>query len=299
MFDQLWAAFTVAAAAAQTARNALQRQLTERLGTVGATHVRFLYGAPFALLFFALVVAFLGRLPPAPPASYWGWVALGGTMQIVATALLLAGMRERSFLVVVAYSKTEPIQVALFAVAILGERLTPLMALAALVGTAGVLIASWPPKAKAGETAWSAGPAIMGCAAGGLFALSAVGFRGAIVALGADDFFLGATTTLLASLAFQALILSLYLLATDRETLRAVGGAWRVSLAPGFAGAFASQMWFAAFALEQVARVRTLGLVEVLFAWAISKRVLKQPTSAREAAGVVLVVMGVALMLNA
>jgi uncharacterized membrane protein len=58
-------------------------------------------------------------------------------------------------------------------------------------------------------------------------------------------------------------------------------------------------MWFAAFALEQVARVRTLGLVEVLFAWAISKRVLKQPTSAREAIGVVLVVAGVALMLNA
>ena len=47
----LWAVFTLIAAAAQTARNAMQRELTATLGTVGATHVRFLFGFPFALLF--------------------------------------------------------------------------------------------------------------------------------------------------------------------------------------------------------------------------------------------------------
>ena len=36
----LWAIFTVIAAAGQTARNALQRGLTQTIGTVGATHVR-------------------------------------------------------------------------------------------------------------------------------------------------------------------------------------------------------------------------------------------------------------------
>ena len=49
----LWAVFTLIAAAAQTARNAMQRELTATLGTVGATHVRFLFGFPFALLFLA------------------------------------------------------------------------------------------------------------------------------------------------------------------------------------------------------------------------------------------------------
>ena len=43
----LWAVFTLIAAAAQTARNAMQRELTATLGTVGATHVRFLFGFPF------------------------------------------------------------------------------------------------------------------------------------------------------------------------------------------------------------------------------------------------------------
>ena len=47
----LWAVFTLIAAAAQTARNAMQRELTASLGTVGATHVRFLFGFPFAILF--------------------------------------------------------------------------------------------------------------------------------------------------------------------------------------------------------------------------------------------------------
>jgi hypothetical protein len=42
----LWAVFTVAAAFAQTIRNAMQRELTAALGTAGATQVRFLFGFP-------------------------------------------------------------------------------------------------------------------------------------------------------------------------------------------------------------------------------------------------------------
>ena len=47
----LWAVFTVIAAFAQTLRNAMQRELTTSLGTIGATHVRFLFGLPFVLFF--------------------------------------------------------------------------------------------------------------------------------------------------------------------------------------------------------------------------------------------------------
>ena len=41
-------------------------------------------------------------------------------------------------------------------------------------------------------------------------------------------------------------------------------------------GAFASQMWFLAFALETAAKVRTLALVEILFAQVISRNLFKQ-----------------------
>ena len=65
---------------------------------------------------------------------------------------------------------------------------------------------------------------------------------------------------------------------------------------PGFLGAFASQFWFLAFALATAASVRTLALVEVLFAQAISSFVFKQKTTPREMVGIVLIVAGVGLL---
>jgi uncharacterized membrane protein len=65
----------------------------------------------------------------------------------------------------------------------------------------------------------------------------------------------------------------------------------------GFMGATASQFWFLAFALASVANVRTLALVEVLFAQAISYFVFKQATTKREALGMSLIVAGVALLI--
>jgi hypothetical protein len=110
----LWAAFTIAAAFAQTIRNAMQRELTAGLGTVGATQVRFLFGFPFALVFLAILLAVSGAPLPVPGFCFWPWVIAGALTQIAATALMLAAMGERSFVVTIAYIKTEPIQVAIF-----------------------------------------------------------------------------------------------------------------------------------------------------------------------------------------
>ena len=83
----LWALFTLIAAAAQTVRNAAQRELTAKLGTVGATHVRFLFGLPFALAFLMAVLA-TGAALPRPTAAFWPWMLAGAITQIAATALL-------------------------------------------------------------------------------------------------------------------------------------------------------------------------------------------------------------------
>ena len=81
------------------------------------------------------------------------------------------------------------------------------------------------------------------------------------------------------------------------EALAAIVQAWRPSLFAGFMGALASQFWFLAFALATAASVRTLALVEVLFAQAISAFVFGQKTSAREMIGIVMIVAGVALLI--
>src|SRR5262249_670191 len=120
----LWVAFTLIAAASQTARNAMQRELIVTLGTLGATHVRFLFGFPFALLFLIGLVAGGGGALGDRGVGFWPWVLAGSVTQILATALMLAAMGHRSFVVAIAYIKTEPVQVAVFGFLFLGDALT-------------------------------------------------------------------------------------------------------------------------------------------------------------------------------
>lgn len=288
----LWTIFTLIAAAAQTARNAMQRELTSTLGTVGATHVRFLFGFPFALLFLGGLLAATGDHLPAVPQGFWPWVLGGALGQIAATALMLAAMGERSFVVAYAYIKTEPVQVALFGLIFLGDKVTPLSAAAILIATAGVIVISLKGRAGGGTTRST----IIGLAGGTMFALSAISYRGAILSLGLKDFVLAATFTVTVGLVIQAALLSAYLVLRDPKVLHAIARAWRPSLFAGFMGAFASEFWFLAFAITTAANVRTLALVEVLFAQAVTRFVFKQPTTGREAVGIVLVVIGVALL---
>jgi drug/metabolite transporter (DMT)-like permease len=287
----LWAVFTLIAAAAQTARNAMQRELTASLGTVGATHVRFLFGFPFAPLFLAGVIVVTGAELTNPPSMFWPWVLVGAFTQIAATATMLSVMGQRSFVVAYAYIKTEPVHVALFGLIFLGDKITPLSAAAILVATAGVIVISL----KAGE-ARSTRSTVVGLFSGALFGLSAIGYRGAILSLHLPDFVVAATFTVAVGLIIQAAALSLYLALRDAKILRAIARAWKPSLFAGFMGAFASEFWFLAFAITTAANVRTLALVEVLFAQGVTHFVFKQPTTTRESIGIVMVVIGVALL---
>ncbi len=289
----LWAVFTLIAAAAQTARNAMQRKLTASLGTVGATHVRFLFGFPFAILFLAGVVLATGYGWPAMPPVFWPWVVLGAATQIAATALMLSAMGERSFVVAYAYIKTEPVQVALFGLIFLGDHITALSGLAIVIATAGVIVISLKPGAASSSTTRST---LIGLGSGTMFAVSAIGYRGAILSLDHPNFVLAATFTLTVGLVLQAALLSLYLAWRDPQVLRNIMRLWKPSMLAGFMGSFASEFWFLAFAITTAANVRTLALVEVLFAQGVTRFIFKQPTTLREGFGIVLVVAGVALL---
>src|SRR5882757_1545049 len=228
----LWIPFTITAALGQVARNAMQRQLTGPLGTWGATNIRFLFGFPFSLVFFAFVF--------------------------------------------------------------LGDHLTVLKVVAILIATAGVVITALRPGGEKGFAELK--PTIIGLVAAAAFALSAIGFRGAIIAVPEVSFVTAASYTLVFGLFVQTLVLTIYLLARAPDVLGKILGLWKPSMLAGFTGAFASQFWFLAFALTAAANVRTLALVEVLFAQAVAYYSFKQPLSARELSGIALIVIGVALL---
>jgi drug/metabolite transporter (DMT)-like permease len=291
----LWIVFTVTAAFFQTLRNAMQRELTTSLGTVGATHVRFLFGFPFALMSLIGVLLVTGVPLPRPSLSFWPWVIDGAAAQIAATALMLMAMGQRSFVVTIAYIKTEPIQVAIFGLIFLGDAVTLPMMAAILVATTGVLIMSFKPGGMVGGVK----PTLIGLASGGMFALSAIGYRGAILSLGLPNFVMAATFTLVVGLMMQAVILSLYLWLRQPSAMIAILRAWKPSLFAGLMGALASQFWFLAFAIATAASVRTLALIEVLFAQIVARVMFGQRTTVREAIGMALVVAGVAPLILA
>jgi drug/metabolite transporter (DMT)-like permease len=290
----LWIPFTIVAALGQVARNAMQRQLTGPLGTWGATNIRFLFGFPFSLVFLAAVLAATGDHLPWPSASFWPWLLLGALAQIAGTGMMLLAMNERSFVVTTAYLKTEAIQTAIFGFVFLGDHLTVLKVTAILIATAGVVIAALRSGAEKGFTDLK--PTLLGLGAAAAFALAAVGVRGAVIVVPGVSFVTAASYTLVLTLFVQTLVLTIYLLARAPKIVAAILGLWKPSMFAGFMGAFASQFWFLAFALTAAANVRTLALVEVLFAQGVAYYSFKQPLSARELGGIVLIVIGVALL---
>jgi drug/metabolite transporter (DMT)-like permease len=290
----LWIPFTIIAALGQVARNAMQRSLTGPLGAWGATNIRFLFGFPFSILFFGIVMAVSGDPLPSPTAAFWPWLLLGALNQITGTGMMLLAMNDRSFVVTTAYLKTEAIQTAIFGFVFLGDHLTWFKVIAILIATAGVVIAALRPGGAKGFADWK--PTLLGLGAAASFALSAVGFRGAVIVVPGVSFVTAASYTLVLGLFVQTLILTVYLLWRAPDVLRKILALWKPSLLAGFTGAFASQFWFLAFALTAAANVRTLALIEVLFAQGVAYYSFKQPISIRELCGIVLIVVGVGLL---
>src|ERR1700722_9328052 len=136
----VWIPVTLLASSAQTLRNAMQRDLIGALGAVGAAQVRFLFGLPFALMFLAGLTAVTGLSAPRLTAVNFAWTVFGAVSQVIATALMLAAMRTKSFVVAIAYTKTEAAQIALFGLIALNDPPTPALVTAIALATIGVAL---------------------------------------------------------------------------------------------------------------------------------------------------------------
>jgi drug/metabolite transporter (DMT)-like permease len=294
----LWVPFTLAAALAQVLRNAVQSRLSARIGTLGGTQVRFVFGLPFALLLFALLWGLTGEQLPMLSRAALGWALLGGIAQIVATALMLAVMGKRDFGVAYAYIKTEPVTVAIMGLILLGDRLPALGWIAVIVVTCGVILASLRKDDGARRLA-EFKPMLVGVGSGALFGLSAIAFRGAIDAVPQGSFMMRSLLMLVVSLSIQTAILGAWFAARDLAPFLGSLREWRLSLIAGALSALASAGWFIAFSLSIAANVRTLSLIEMPVVALVSRRLSGHWLSGREAAGFVLITGGVALLLLA
>ena len=130
-----------------------------------------------------------------------------------------------------------------------------------------------------------------------MFGLSAIGFRGALLGLPDGGYVIRAITVLAITLGIQAALMTAWLVLRDRRAVKGILAEWRVSLGAGLLGAFASLFWFIGFALTPAANVRTLALVEVVMAQALSGRLFRQTVRPLQLAGMALILAGVGWLL--
>lgn len=290
---EAWLIFTLAAAALQTLRFALQKRLKSAgLSTGGATFSRFLFAVPLAVAGVAVLMGVRGHALPDLSARFWLFVALGGIGQIVATFCTVALFSERSFAVGIAFTKTETVQVAAFSALVLGEAVSAAGLVAILVGLAGVLLLSRP------AGGWARGgilnrAVVLGVLAGGLFGVSAIGYRGATLEIDSPDTLFRAAFALACVTGFQTLVMLPWLRWREPGEIGRVLAGWRATLPVGVTGVLGSLFWFSAFALQNAAYVRSVGQVELILSIAVSVLVFRERPVLREVLGMGLLAVSI------
>jgi drug/metabolite transporter (DMT)-like permease len=265
----MWVLVTLFAAVFQTSRTALQHKLRSLLSVSGAGFVRYVYGAPIALS--AVVIArLIGADLPSIAANFWWKITAGGLAQIVATAFLIRAFDARDFAIGTVFSKTEVVQVALFSLVFLGEGLRVGGYLAIVLCLVGVALL-----VTKGTTFDSSmlkdGAALYGSLAGGLFGLAAVAIRAASKELSGASAPVKAIVALAVMNSVQTVVHGSYLAWREPGQAKLALVHWRSSAIVGVLSVCGSACWALAFVLQNAARVRTLGQIELVLTFAVSR----------------------------
>ncbi len=300
----LWIPVTLGAAVCQILRTSRQHDLRAHLSSSAAGFARYLYGLPFALAAAIVTFALVGRPVPAVGAGFWGPLLVAAVSQIVATIALLQSFRERDFAVGTVFSKTEVLIVAALGAVGVGQALRPWGWLGAVVVAGGVILLSLPDRSAASAgtvtdrpaTAAAWRPAVLGLVAGAGFGLAAIGIGAASRSLVGGAPVERALLTLTVLLGVQTVLNGAWFAVRRPEELRRCAAAWRPALSVGVLSMAGSLGWAWAFTLEGAAKVRTLGQVELLLAFAIGVLVHGEHHPRRDYVAGALVLAGVVVV---
>jgi drug/metabolite transporter (DMT)-like permease len=226
---------------------------------------------------------------PTPPAYFWPTIAAGGLAQILGTIFMIHAFDARDYAIGTVYTKTEVVQVAVFSLVFLGESLRPIGWLATVVCFAGVVVLA------GGRHVWRMADraALLGLAAGGCFALAAIGIRAASQSFDSGSVVTRALVTLAVMNTMQIVMHGGYLWVRERDQARLAVVHWRSSSIVGLLSVCGSACWAIAFTMQNAARVRTFGQIELLITFAVAHVWLGERHGRREYVASGLVLAGV------
>ena len=296
MFE-IWIPITIFAAFSQNLRSIYQKKLQKNISNISSTYTRFLFGLPFVFIYFLFLYNYSNTtfLVSNINLQFIFYCLIGGISQIIATFLLLKIFMTNNFSVATAYSKTEPIQAALFGFILLSDPISFIGFIGILIGLIGIMITSIK-KVNLSINFFNLS-VFYGLLSGSLFGLAAVLFRGASHSLFSTDYILTSSFTLLIAIGIQTLILTIYILIKDIKQFYLLYLNWKDSLIVGFFGAFASICWFYAMSVQNVAYVRALGQIELIFTILASIFYFKEKIIKTEILGILITLTGILIIL--
>ena len=263
-----WVALTVLAAMMQSVRTAGQKRLAESLDVVIVSWVRFLFGLPFAVLFFIWLVPDVFKFSNLS-SRFWLYVIIIACSQLVATLFAVILLGRRNFAIGSTLVKSEAIFTALLGLILFAEYLSPLAWIAVGLGIVGLFISSLGKfHLTLGDVFLNldSRSALLGLGGGALFGVSSVFIRQANLQLDSLSAPISqAVVTLTCVLVFQSLIGAVFVYCTRRHEVKTIPRNLPACVFIGLTSMLGSFGWFAAYALQNAAYVKTLGQIEFLF----------------------------------
>ncbi|MCM2560746.1 DMT family transporter [Lutimaribacter sp. EGI FJ00015] len=292
---ETWVGITFCAAAFQTVRFMLQKQLsTVALSAAGATFARFVFSAPLVLVLLPVYLWATSHAMPGLSGAFWAYAMIGGLAQILATVCVVLLFKRRNFAVGITFKKTEVVQTALVGLVVLGEGVSPGALIAILLGLGGVLLLSDMPEIDGNWRRRVMNPAAgLGLLSGILFAVSGVTYRGASLEIASDDPGLRALVTLAAVATAQMLALGAWLLWREPGQVGHVLAAHRGAKWIGLTSMAGSLCWFTAFTMQNAAYVNAVGQVELIFSLFASVLFFGERPTLKELGGIALLTISV------
>ncbi len=294
-----WVLLTLLAAFMQAIRTAGQKRLAESIDTVIVSWVRFLFGLPFAVLFFYWMVPetfSFGSLNP----RYWVYIMIIAISQLLATLMAVVLLGRRNFAIGSTLVKSEAIFTALLGLVLFAEYLSTTAWLAVCLGILGLFISSLGKFNLSLLDIFSkldSKSALLGLGGGALFGVASVFIRQANLSLNFLDAPVSqAVVTLTSVLMVQTIIGGVFVFLTRASQVKLIVENFNACVFIGLTSMLGSFGWFGAYALQNAAYVKTLGQIEFLFTLLLTWFYFNEKIERHEYLAMVLIAMSALLI---
>jgi len=258
MAPELWIIATLCAASFQTIRFTLQKILADgNLSPLGATYSRFIFAAPWIVLFSLIFLLLTNVSIPDLESQFLLFAVGGGLAQILATVCVILVFKSRNFAVGITLKKTEVILTALVGLILIGEGVSTISMFLICLGGAGVFFLS-KKVSSVDRSNFSIlnKSAVYGLLSGLLFAISAVCYRSATLSVVSDLVYLRAGFTLLIVILSQSFVMTIWLALFEPGQIKLVWLERKKGFWVGVTSLGGSFFWFTAFTLQNAAYVK-------------------------------------------